>query len=82
MTYRAGLKYEKTGLGINNESINDYSVSLGLGFPLSNLGSNLNIGVEMGRRGTTTAGLVEENYTNVFISLSINDKWFAKRRFE
>ena len=82
MTYRAGLKYEKTGLVINNESINDYSVSLGLGFPLSNLGSNLNIGVEMGRRGTTTAGLVEENYTNVFISLSINDKWFAKRRFE
>lgn len=83
ITYRAGVKFERTGLVINEESINDYSLSLGLGLPLGNIGgSNLNVGVEMGRRGTTTAGLIQENYTNVFISLSINDKWFTKRKYD
>jgi hypothetical protein len=84
ITYRAGLKYEKTGLVVNNESINDYGFTLGLGLPLSQVigASNLNIGFEMGRRGTTTAGLIQENYMNVFVSLSLNDRWFIKRRFE
>ena len=83
ITYRAGIKYENTGLVINNESITDLGVTLGLGLPVgSNVGSNVNIGVEMGKRGTTNAGLVQENYVNVFLSLSFNDKWFTKRRYE
>jgi hypothetical protein len=84
VTYRAGLKYEKTGLVVNNESINDYGVTLGLGLPLGGFigGSNLNLGVEMGKRGTTSANLVQENYLSVFVGLSFNDKWFNKRRFE
>jgi hypothetical protein len=84
VTYRAGFKYEKTGLVINNQSVNDYGVSVGIGLPLSGTigGSNLNIGVEMGKRGTTSAGLVQENYTTLFISLSLNDKWFSKRRYD
>ena len=84
VTYRAGLKYEKTGLVIAGEDINDMGVSLGAGLPLSGTigGSNLNIGLEYGRRGTKNAGLVQENYISVFIGLSLNDKWFVKRRYE
>lgn len=84
ITYRAGLKYEKTGLVINNQAIDDYGFTLGLGLPLSgNIGgSNLNIGFEMGRRGTTSAGLIQENYMNIFVSLSLNDRWFIKRKYE
>ncbi len=81
VTYRAGLRYEKTGLVINGESINDMGVSLGLGFPLLG-GSNLNVGAEYGQRGTTTANLVKENYVNIFLSLSISDRWFVKRRYD
>ena len=83
ITYRAGLKFEKTGLVIRDEAINDYGLSLGLGLPLGGIGgSNLNIGVEFGQRGTTSSGLVQENYTNIFISLSISDKWFMKLRYD
>lgn len=84
VTYRAGLKYEKTGLVVNNEPINDMSLSLGVGLPLSSTigGSNLNVGVEMGTRGTTDANLIQENYFNVFISLSFNDRWFIKRKYD
>ncbi|MXN92215.1 hypothetical protein GR160_13380 [Flavobacterium sp. Sd200] len=84
ITYRAGLKYEKTGLVIAGQDINDYGVSLGLGFPLSGTigGSNINVGAEFGKRGTTNANLVQENYVNLFIGISLNDRWFVKRRYE
>ncbi|WP_396149024.1 OmpP1/FadL family transporter [Flavobacterium sp.] len=82
VTYRAGFNYENTGLIINNESINNYGITFGLGLPLGGSFSNINIGFEYGKRGTTNAGLVEENYTNVFISLSLSDRWFVKRKYE
>ena len=81
VTYRAGLRYEKTGLVINGESINDYALSLGFGFPVNYLSSNINLGIEFGQRGTTSSGLVQENYLNFSVGLSLNDRWFVKRRY-
>ena len=40
--------------------------------------SNLNIGFEIGKRGQTAKGLVQENYVNFRLGLSLNDKWFKK----
>lgn len=82
VTYRGGFRYENTGLVINNQSINDYAVTGGFGLPLGGSFSNLNFGVELGKRGTTKANLVEEKYVNVMISLSLNDKWFVKRKYD
>jgi long-subunit fatty acid transport protein len=79
--YRAGLRYENTGLIINNTSIKDYGINAGVGLPLIGVFSNINVGFEYGQRGTTSANLVQENYTNITIGLSLNDKWFQKRRF-
>jgi hypothetical protein len=79
--YRGGLRYENTGLIINSTSIKDYAVTAGLGLPLMGVFSNINVGLEYGQRGTTSANLVQENYTNISIGLSLNDKWFQKRRF-
>ncbi len=82
VTYRGGFKYENTGLVINDTSIKDYGLTLGLGMPVGGSISNLNIGFEYGRRGTTHANLVKETYANVFVSLSLNDRWFVKRKYE
>lgn len=83
ITYRAGLRYEKTGLVVNDQSINDYAFTFGVGLPVGGIGgSNINIGTEIGKRGTKSAGLIQENYFNVYISLSLNDRWFVKRRFD
>lgn len=79
--YRGGLRYENTGLIINNTSVKDYAVTAGVGLPLMGVFSNINIGLEYGQRGTTSANLVQENYTNISIGFSLNDKWFQKRRF-
>ena len=85
VTYRAGVKFEKTGLlvdGIGNGSdftpIDDFGISFGVGLPVGQQLSNLNIGFEVGKRGKTTSGLVQENYFNFRLGLSLNDKWFKK----
>lgn len=82
ITYRGGFRYEDTGMKINNETIRDYAFSAGLGLPLGGAFSNLNLGVEYGRRGTAKALLIEENYTNVILSVSLNDRWFIKRKYD
>ena len=81
IVYRGGLKYEKTGLIINSQSINDLGFTLGLGLPITGSFSNVNIGFELGKRGTRLANLVQENYANLNVSFSLNDKWFVKTKF-
>jgi hypothetical protein len=82
IVYRGGLKYEKTGLVINSESVNDVGLSLGLGLPIPGAFSNVNVGFELGKRGTTNAGLVQENYAKISVGFSFNDKWFQQRKFD
>ncbi|OYU82177.1 MAG: hypothetical protein CFE23_00185 [Flavobacterium sp. BFFFF1] len=83
VTYRAGLRYENTGMVIAGKSIEDMAATFGLGLPVGNGSfSNVNLGVELGRRGTKAAGLIRENYANFTLSLSLNDKWFVKRRYD
>lgn len=81
VVYRAGARYQETGLVVNNEAINEFGISFGAGLPAGNMLTNVSLGFEIGKRGTKTANLVEENFFNVFISLSLNDKWFQKRKF-
>ena len=57
------------------------ALTVGLGMPLTGTFSNVNIGLEFGKRGTTAANLVEENYANVSVSFSLNERWFEKRKF-
>jgi len=82
ITYRAGLKYEKIGLIVNNESIKDVGMSLGAGIPIPGSYNNVNLGIEFGKRGTTSADLVQENYVNFSVSFSFNDRWFVKSKFQ
>ena len=80
VTYRGGFRYENTGLLVFGQQINDYAMTLGFGLPLNGTFSNVNLGFEFGKRGTTNAGLIEENYTNVSLGFTFNDEWFRRRK--
>jgi len=80
VTYRAGAYFKNTGLNIYGEDIRDFGITFGLGLPGLKSISNLNLGMEIGRRGIKTGNLVLENYFNLHISLSLNDRWFVKRK--
>ncbi|MEC4004615.1 hypothetical protein OX283_008105 [Flavobacterium sp. SUN052] len=81
VVYRGGFRHENTGLIINNKSIEDTALTLGLGMPMRGTFSNINLGFELGNRGTKAEGLVREHYMNFSVGLSLNDKWFQKRKF-
>ncbi|TAI48034.1 hypothetical protein [Flagellimonas allohymeniacidonis] len=80
ITYRAGLRYDVSGLVVNGREINNFGITFGFGLPLGNSFSNLNLGFELGKRGTTDANLIRESYLQFNASLSLNDRWFVKRK--
>ena len=76
VVYRAGFRYEKTGLIVYDKSINDIGMNFGLGLPVGV--SKIDLSFEFGKRGTTSNGLIQENYFNIGLGLSLGDKWFKK----
>lgn len=89
VTYRAGVRFEKTGLLVdgsgNNTNftpVDDFGISFGLGLPLKRL-STVNMGFEFGKRGTLENNLIQENYFNFRLSLSLTDmNWFIQRKID
>jgi hypothetical protein len=83
VVYRAGLNYANTGLVIKGESINEFGISFGLGLPIGSrsLFSNANMGFEIGQRGTTNQNLIQENFINFNLSLSLNSRWFRQKKY-
>jgi len=90
MTYRAGVRLEETGLLVNGTPggnvftpIKDFGINFGVGLPLGKRSiSNVNLGLEYGKRGTLDNNLIEENYFKLRFSISFNDRWFAKRTID
>ena len=82
IVYRAGIRNEETGLNLNNESIKEFGISFGVGLPVGSYFSNANLGFEVGKRGTTNSNLIQENFVNFQLSLSLNDRWFTKRKYD
>ncbi|HHC79079.1 MAG TPA: hypothetical protein ENK46_04295 [Flavobacteriia bacterium] len=82
ITYRAGFNYKQTGLVVNNTSVNDFGISFGVGLPIGQQLSNINVGFELGTRGKKSEELIKENFFNFRLSLTLNDKWFRKRKLQ
>ncbi len=82
ISYRAGFYYNDSYLKLNNEKIINYGITFGLGFPVGNKKTSLNMSYTLGKRGTTDYGLIEENYSSFGINLTLYDFWFIKRKFQ
>jgi hypothetical protein len=83
--YRLGFIYDQTYLNLNNTNIKRYAVTVGLGLPLApnNLSFyKVNFSAEIGQRGTLANGLVKENYVNLHLGFTLNDKWFQRYKFD
>lgn len=80
VTYRAGVRLDNTGLIVNDKPIENFGITFGLGIPVGSDFSNLNLGFEVGRRGTQMNNLVRESYFKFSIGLAFNARWFMKRQ--
>jgi long-subunit fatty acid transport protein len=83
VVYRGGLRYEETGLNLNGSDINEFGISFGMSLPVGRTSafSNATFGLEYGQRGTTDNNLIKEDFFSISFGLSLNDKWFQKRKY-
>lgn len=84
--YRFGGYYEKGNLNINGNDINKYALTAGATFSFANANinrmSSIDLGLEVGKRGTTQNNLINQTFFNVKIGLNFADKWFVKRQYD
>lgn len=76
MPFRVGCSLSDPYL--TNINAKEFSVSVGVGFPLRNVATVINTIVEYGHRGTK--GTLEENYFKFTINASVSENWFFKRK--
>jgi hypothetical protein len=79
--YRAGFRYNKSHLFLQNTQIKDFGISFGFGFPLPRSLTTINLGFEIGRFGTKVNDLYQNNYFRVNLGVSVWERWFIKRKY-
>ncbi|MGB5988228.1 MAG: hypothetical protein WBG43_00585 [Marinifilaceae bacterium] len=82
VSYRMGVHYTDSYMKIRNNSIKDYGVSFGFGFPLRRSSTYINLAFDLGKRGSVSNTLIEENYAKISLSFSMFSKWFYKQKYE
>lgn len=87
--YNFGLNYGKSEVIFNGMQLPEYGINIGFGFPLrkfkyetEKFGSFVNIGFGYKHRGDNSiSSSFNEDYFNLNVSVTLNDKWFIKRKF-
>lgn len=80
MNYRFGGFYTDDYLKIKGNSVKEYGVSAGFGFPTPEGKTVVNLGFEWKARQAHPMLLVKENYFNITLGVNFNEVWFFKRK--
>jgi hypothetical protein len=84
--YRLGAKYNHSALKLRGQQLNNFGITFGLGLPIRSIAlrrskAMINLGFEVGTRGTLENNLIQENYINFHFGVLINEFWFQKRKY-
>lgn len=83
--YRYGAYYEKGNLQINGTNINKYALTAGVTLPFQksviNRMNSIDLGLEVGKRGTLENNMIQQNFVNLRIGINFANKWFEKRYY-
>lgn len=80
--YRLGGHLDKGYLKLNDNQINNFGIGFGLGLPVGQGKSQLNLSFEYGERGSHVFPLHKEKYMIFGVSINIHEYWFVKRKFD
>ena len=86
--YRGGFYYGPDPVKINKQ-INQYAFTLGAGFPLTSIQrirfgeyAVFNAAIEAGGRGNKNNGSIREGILRFNFGVSMNARWFQKRKYD
>lgn len=77
---QAGVNYHTAYMQIKDQPVRDFGVTVGASLPSRTGHLRYYLGLEAGQRGTSSKGLIQENFINVVLHLSLRDNWFFKLR--
>jgi hypothetical protein len=85
--YRIGASYGQDYLDLNNTPLKETNFTFGLGLPIgpANPFRNpaiINLAIQFGSMGTTSNGLIQENYVKLMAAFTFDDRWFDKHKFQ
>ena len=87
ITYRMGARYTQQYLKFEDYQLDEKAISFGLNLPFSKSQSysSLNLGIEFGTSGTIENGLIQQDFLNFMIGLTLLphrfNRWFVKRKY-
>ncbi|MFO8001204.1 MAG: hypothetical protein R6U46_08165 [Marinilabilia sp.] len=82
MRYRAGIKYNEEYIKIDDQQINDFGITFGIGLPYGRSKTSVNMAFEFGKRGPSENEIMTENYAKVILNFTFHEFWFMKRKFD
>lgn len=85
-TYRIGAYYGDDFVR-SNPALKGLTLGMGMKFFSSNLSTYklpfyLNLGLDLGSRGSLTNGGTQENFTRFQFGISLTEEWFQRRKFD
>jgi hypothetical protein len=80
--YRAGLHYSNSYLRIDDAGYNEMGAGIGLGLPLIDNRSYLNLSFEYVKIKPEVRPLIDEQYFRLTVNYTFNERWFLKLKFD
>ena len=82
VTYRVGLYYGTGNIYLNNTTQYNYGVTIGGSLPFHRATDHIHFALDVGKLGTTSNGLLQDNYVKFSLGISLNDKWFIPHKYD
>lgn len=80
--YRAGLKYSNSYVGVKGNGYDEYGVSVGLGLPLVDNRSFINLSFEYNKVKPSAISMIDEQYFRFTVNYTFNEMWFYKLKID
>lgn len=80
--YRAGGFYMNEYVSLDDNGINNYGITFGLGLPLRRSKTMVNLSFEYGQRKVQGLSNYSEDYGRISVNFSLHEFWFAKRKLD
>jgi hypothetical protein len=82
MRYRLGLSYTNSYINVNGNGYKEYGTTLGVGIPISDNRSYINVSFEYVKVKPDYKTMIDENYFRMTLSYTFNEWWFFKMKLE
>lgn len=82
ITYRGGVFYGTSFLEFKGKPLTEYGISFGVGLPLRGSLNQLNLTGAYLVRGSQNDGLLKQEILQISVGVSVNERWFFKRKID